>query len=311
MMLKTYKIKTVMKTLSSKLKNGFLINENDLILLILKMILIILLILMKDNTVLAILMPVIVVPGLLFNRITLNKYYWLLLTIFSVIPYLILDLVGYVPNHKHIFAYVILAITIILFFSEKKEILNNLKIQAKFIIGLCFLFAVIGKFLAPEFLNGSFFEFTNTIDPRFYGFTSFVADIDPLLLKENETNMQNLLSTNNTDFLFNVNGAKSLSDVGLIISYWTIFIEGMIAITFCLPSSFFLSKYRNIFLIVFILTTYPIATVYGFAIILAALGFIQSIKTNKLTKYSIFYLCVFILLPLIKIPFIRVLTSIF
>lgn len=295
----------------TKLKSSFAFSENDMLILVLKMILIILLVLMNDNTVLAILMPVIVVPGLLFNKIALNKYYWLLLTLFSVTPYLVLDLVGYVPNHKHIFAYVILSITIMLFFSEKNEILNNLRIQAKYIIGLCFLFAVIGKFLAPEFVDGSFFEFTNTIDPRFYGFTSFVADVDPLLLKENEINMQNLLSTNNTEFFFNVNGTENISTLGLIISYWTIFIEGMIAITFCIPNSYLLSKFRNVFLIAFILTTYPIATVYGFAIILAALGFIQATKTNKLTKYSLFYLCVFILLPLIKIPFIRLFNSIF
>ncbi|MDD7885830.1 hypothetical protein [Flavivirga sp. 57AJ16] len=306
-MLKTYNIKSTLE----KLKEGFSINEKDLLLLVLKMVLIILLILMKDNTVLAILVPVIVVPGLLFNRIASNKYFWLLLSLFSVIPYLILDLVGYVPNHKHIFAYVILAITLMLFFSEKNSILNNLRVQAKYIIGLCFLFAVAGKFLAPEFVDGSFFKFTNTIDPRFYGFTSFVADVDPLLLKENEINMQNLLSTNNTELFFDVNGAEGLSTIGLIISYWTIFIEGMIAITFCLPATTLLSKYRNVFLIAFILTTYPIATVYGFAIILATLGFIQATKPNKLTKYAMFYLLVFILLPLIKIPFIRVISAIF
>lgn len=304
-------MKSILQIFYTKLKDGFYFNENDLLLLVLKMILVILLVLMNDNTVLAILMPVIIVPGLLFNKVAINKYLWVLLSLFSIIPYLILDLVGYVPNHKHIFAYVILAVTLMLLFSEKKDILNNLRTNAKYIIGLCFLFAVIGKFLAPEFLNGSFFQFTNTIDPRFYGFTSFMGDIDLLLLKENEINMQNLLNTNDTELFFNINGAERLSSIGLIISYWTIFIEGMIAITFCTPSKFLLSKYRNTFLIAFILTTYPIATVYGFAIILATLGFIQATKENKLTKYSLFYLLLFILLPLIKIPFIRVFNSIF
>ncbi|WP_299554778.1 hypothetical protein [Seonamhaeicola sp.] len=267
---------------------------------------------MKDNAVLSILMPVIIVPGLLFKAVTLNKYYWLLLSLFSAIPYLILDLVGYVPNHKHIFAYVILAVTIILFLSKEEDILENLRHQSKYIIGLCFLFAVAGKFLAPEFMDGRFFEFTNTADPRFYGFTSFIADVDPLALKANETNIENLMSTTNPNTVFTLNGAQNLHSIGLMISYWTIFIEGMIAISFCLPGSFLLSKYRNIFLIAFVLTTYPIATVYGFAIILTTLGFIQSTtKKNQLTKYSLFYLIVFIFLPLIKIPFIRVLSSIF
>ncbi len=311
-MSKTYSIKSILGVFSKGKENTLSFKSDDLTILILKMVLIILLVLMKDNAVLSILMPVIVIPGLLFNKVALNKYYWLILSLFSVIPYLILDLVGYVPNHKHIFAYVILAVTIILFLSKEEDILDNLRYQSKYIIGLCFLFAVAGKFLAPEFLDGRFFEFTNTADPRFYGFTSFIADVDPLALKANETNIESLMSTANPNMIFTLNGAENLHTIGMVISYWTIFIEGMIAISFCLPASFLLSKYRNVFLIAFILTTYPIATVYGFAIILTALGFVQSTtKKNQLTKYSLFYLMVFILLPLIQIPFIRVLKMIF
>ncbi|MBU2951164.1 hypothetical protein KO493_10695 [Tamlana agarivorans] len=299
------------KELFLKCKTGVFYNEQDILLLVLRMILIILLVLMNDNAVLSILIPVIVVPGLLFKNVVLNKYFWLILTIFGTVPYLIFDLHGYVPNHKHIFAYVILAVFLMLFFSEKENSLNNLRFQAKYIIGLCFLFAVIGKFLAPEFLNGSFFEFTNTIDPRFYGLTSVMGEIDMQLLKENATNMESLLNTSNVNYSFDLIGADKIEDVGLITSYWTIFIEGMIAISFCLPSKFLLSKYRNIFLIAFILTTYPIATVYGFAIVLATMGFIQSTKRSLLTGYSLFYLLVFIGLPLIKIPFLRVFNIIF
>ncbi len=306
-MLKNYNTHPV----ALKIKNYMAsFSESDIVLLSLKMILIVLLLLMKDTAVLSIFIPVFVIPGLLLNKLTLNKYLWLILTVFSVSIYLILDLHGYVPNHKHIYAYVILAVTLILFFSEKTNILANLRTQSRYIIGLCFLFAVAGKFLAPEFLNGDFFIFTNTIDPRFFGFTSFMADVDFTLLKENEENLRNLMHTTNTKNLFYLNGAENLSQIGLVISYWTIFIEGMIAISFCLPSKFLLSKYRNIFLIAFILTTYPIATVMGFAIILTTLGFIQSTKDNKLNSYSIFYLIVFILLPFIDFPFMRILEAI-
>ncbi|WP_150935832.1 hypothetical protein [Pseudotamlana haliotis] len=229
------------------------------------------------------------------------------MALISAFPYLIFDLDGYVPNHKHIYAYVLVSICLLFFFFKEDEILSKLRDQAKYIIGLCFLFAVIGKFLAPEFLNGGFFEFTNTTDPRFFGFTSYVAGVNPTLLLENAANIDHLLNTNNTTFSFKLNGVENLKTIGLIISYWTIFIEGMIAISFCLPSKFSLSKYRNVFLIAFIITTYPIATVYGFAIILAALGYIQSTKENQITKASIFYMLVFIALPLIAIPFVRIL----
>src|SRR5690606_27650974 len=117
---------------------------------------------------LLIMMPILTIPGLLFNKLLINKYYWAILAITTSIPYLLFNLVGYVPNHKHIFAYLTIAICITLFFSNTTNTIKHLSFQAKYIIGLCFLFAVIGKFLAPEFLNGSFFEFTNTADPRFF-----------------------------------------------------------------------------------------------------------------------------------------------
>lgn len=291
---------------------SFLENTDNVFTLVLQMFLIIFLLFMKDNGYLSIFMPVILIPGLLFKNFRENKYYWTCISFMAVMFYLILDLVGYVPNHKHVFAYAIVAITIALFIKHKTNPLNFIKTQAKIIIGLCFLFATTGKFLAPEFLNGAFFEFTNTTDPRFFGFTSLIADIDLMLLKENETNFRVLLEQANTNKVFTAHGAKEIGFIGMIISYWTIFIEGMIAVSFCLPSKYWLSKHRNVFLVAFILTTYPIATVLGFAIILTALGFTQSLDANnKLTKFSWFYLAVYLLLPLNSFPFNRLFELVF
>lgn len=288
----------------NKLNN--VIFSEGIIHLSLKLILIVLLLYMNDNTYLLIFMPIIIIPGLLFNKVLINKYYWLLITLIGTINYLILDLVGYVPNHKHIFAYVLIAITLTLFFFNPSEFNKSLKIQGRYIIGLCFLFATIGKFLAPAFLDGTFFEFTNISDPRFFGLTSFSSDIPLTALKENENNFMFLLNSNNPEGTFKLNSDSSLANLGMTLSYWTIFIEGMIAISFCIPEKFWLSRKRDLFLAAFIITTYPIATVAGFAIILTALGFMQSIRDNKITRISWFYLLVFIFLPLVKIPFARV-----
>ena len=311
-MQKTNSLTTYLRTIVTDLKTTFIvINDTDVLTLFLKMVVLMLLLFMNETTILAIMIPILTIPGLLLNKLLINKYYWALLAFATALPYLILDMVGYVPNHKHIYAYLAIAIFLTLYVSNPNNIIKNLGVQAKYIIGLCFLFAVIGKFLAPEFLNGSFFEFTNTADPRFFGFTSFVADVDMQSLLQNEANMNTLTGKNNPGYSFQLNGVEHLNTIGMVISYWTIFIEGMIAISFCLPDSFLVSKYRNVFLIAFIITTYPIATVAGFAIILTSMGFIQSIKDNKLTNYSLFYLLVFIMLPLIQIPFIRVFNMIF
>ncbi len=272
----------------------------------LQVLLVIFLMYMNDNGYLSIFMPVILFPGILFKELRHNKLYWVLILLFGATFYLILDLVGYVPNHKHIFAYLILAALLSLFAGSPEKSLDSFKIQSRYIIGLCFLFATIGKFLAPEFLNSAFFDFTNTTDPRFFGSTSIFGGIEPQLLKDNEDTFFNFLRTSNVNDSFVLNGADKIEGFSSFLTYWTIFIEGMIGISFLTPSRFKLSKMRNVFLVVFILTTYPIATVTGFAIILAFMGFMQSLSANwKLTGYSLFYLLVLLLLPLNYFPFTR------
>ncbi|GAA4114353.1 hypothetical protein GCM10022393_13720 [Aquimarina addita] len=282
-------------------------NNDSILTLTLQMLLLIFLMYMNDNGYLSIFMPVILIPGILFKVVREHPYYWTLIACMASTFYLVLDLVGYVPNHKHIFAFIIIAVTIAMFLKEKIHPLRFLNTQSRLIIGFCFLFATIGKFMASEFLDGSFFEFTNTTDPRFFGFSSLMGKVDLNLLIENEENLRLLLKTNDPKTSFLVNGVDNIRGFGMLISYWTIFIEGMIAISFCLPRNFLLSKYRNVFLVTFILTTYPIATVTGFAIILTVLGFIQSLEDHKLTMFSWFYLFVFIFLPLNYFPFARLL----
>jgi hypothetical protein len=289
---------------SVKIANG----KENMLTLSLQMLLIVFLIYMNDNGYLSIFMPVAIIPGILFKEVRENKYFWVFISAMGCTFYLVRDLVGYVPNHKHVFAYVILMITIGMFYKSKIDMLSFIKNQSKYIIGLIFLFAVIGKLLAPEFLNGAFFEFTNITDPRFFGFTSQIGKVDFNLLKENEHHLAILLNTSNPDMNFILHSADKMTKLGIILSYWTIFIEGMIAISFCLPSRFLIAKYRNVFLVIFILTTYPIATVTGFAIILTTLGFIQSLNENKFSGYSWFYLMVYIMLPLNHFPFTRLLT---
>lgn len=278
----------------------------DVLVVALRMFILLLLFHMKDNNPLIIFMPVIVVPGLLVRKIILNKWYWIIYAALTVYFYLIMDLVNYVPNHRHIFAYLSIGVLITLFlYSNSLNALNFLSVQAKNIIGICFLFATIGKFLAPEFLDGSFFEFTNLIDPRFFGFTSNMAGIDMSSLLENGRNFERFLATEMPQQTVSLNSSQRLESVGLILSYWTIFIEGMTAISFVLPQRFLLSKYRDLFLVTFIITTYPIATVTGFALVLATMGFMQSLREGKMTGFSWFYLLVYVLIPLNYIPFAK------
>lgn len=275
--------------------------------LFLKMTLVLLLLYMNETIYLRVFMPVVLVPGILFHKILNNKYYWLALTGIVCFVYLILDLVIYVPNHKHVYAYALLGITASFFMKDRVGIFSNIRHQSKVIIGLCFLFATAGKFLAPEFLDASFFKFTLSTDARFFGILSLIGDLSKDQLLLNESNLKNLVggSMNPSDS-FAILVPSNIMEIAHFLTYWTIFLEGLIGISFLLPKRFLLSKYRNILLVVFMVTTYPIATVAGFAIVLALLGFMQSTEDGRLTHFSYFFLLVFILLPLINTPFSQI-----
>lgn len=278
----------------------------------LRMFLLCILLYVNDISQYQIIVPLLVLPGLLLKEITLSKYYWFIVVLFLSYFYLYLGLENYVPNHKYIYAYFSILIAVVLFVKDKSENYFSIFTESvRWIIGLVFLLATIGKFLAPEFLDGSFFYFTTLTDPRFYGFTSTVVGISQDSLWESYFLFDSLIHTSNPSTTVTLESNSFLVKVSYFLSYWTIFIEGMIGISFLLPLKTFVSKYREWFLIIFVFTTYPIATVPGFAIILANLAFIQSRKENKASFYSLFYLAIFLIIPIFRIPFLKVLELLF
>lgn len=50
-------------------------------------------------------------------------------------------------------------------------------LTARWLIGLCFLFATLRKLFAPEFMDGSFFHFVLLTGPRFSGFSNLVGGV--------------------------------------------------------------------------------------------------------------------------------------
>ncbi len=278
----------------------------------LKMVLILLLLFVQDIPWDDMLVPLLVVPGLLVRRIAFSPYYWLVISATFVLFYLVLGLQHYLPNHKYNFTFLILSVTLALFARENDEDWPRLlRKLARWVIGFCFLYATIGKFLAPEFLDGSFFEFTCLTDERFHGMTSVVTGIGTTELYGGYQSFMQLLATSDPSMQIGVLSNPMLKPAGLFLAYWTIFIEGMIAITYLAPRGSWLNRRREWFLLLFIITTYPIATVPGFATMLACAAFIQSFHKGKPTLFSLFYLLLFMAVPLFKLPFLRIFDLIF
>jgi hypothetical protein len=283
-----------------------IVDEDAYLAMSLKMILLLLLLFVDDIPLYGVLVPLMAVPGLLLRKILFNRFYWTMIAIVFTVFYLVLGLRIYLPNHHYIFAFTIIMATLVVYSRYyEADWKNLLAVSARYIIGFCFLFATIGKFLAPEFLNGAFFEFTCLTDGRFHGTTSMLTDIPIQTLFQGYDRFMNLLAGDCSGDVSLVS-SPNLRYIALFLAYWTIFIEGMLAITFLAPQKSWLHRNREWFLLCFIFTTYPIATVPGFATLLAGLAFAQAYKVGKPNAYAFVYLLIFIAVPLFKIPFLRI-----
>lgn len=240
---------------------------------------------------------------LLFRQILTSKYMWSLLTMLLIVG--LLPMYHYMDNHTYLTWYWVAAVTLCLWTSQEKKAIN---FNARVLIGLCFLFATIWKILSPEFINGTFFHFTFLTDSRFFEFTELTTGISGNIRAENLSELNKLTDSLNRDDVGMLNSSTLVQPIAVFMAYWTVFIEGWIAIAFLMPKKYLISRYRDIPLLVFMATTYPIATVTGFAALLAAMGFAQSLNSNNLTK--LVYVVVFLSIPLFNLPFVDVLLQI-
>lgn len=225
---------------------------------------------------------------------------WTLITILLLVG--LFPMYHYMDNHTYLTWYWVAAVTLCLWTSQEK---SSIDFNARILIGLCFLFATIWKILSPEFLNGTFFHFTFLTDPRFFEFSELTAGITSEIRTENFSEINKLTDSLNRDNVGMLTSSALVQPIAVFMAYWTVFIEGWIAIAFLMPRNYIVSRLRDIPLLIFMATTYPIATVTGFAALLATMGFAQSLHSAKLLK--LVYVFVFLSVPLFNLPVIEVL----
>lgn len=245
-------------------------------------------------------------PGIIFPKIILSKTYWLFITLMMFIYYVMNNLDDLIANHIHVYVFLMILGTLtVVLRSWNYDWKLFFGTSAKWLIGMIFLLATIGKFLAPEFADGSFFEFIAFNDKRFEGFTSVLLGAQSEMLSENKQVLDTLLATKEPEnSVYYFKSTSLISTISLYMTYWTVVIEGLIALLFLLPERVKLSKYRDIVLVLFIITTYPIATVPGFAMSLLLLAFVQSyLKNDRNSAYTLLYLFIFIFISVFAFPY--------
>jgi len=263
---------------------------------VLIMTLLVILLFMDHTQILTGIIYLLIPVALLLGFVRRSAIYWSLLSFFIIVGFIPLLLTA--DNHIYLTVYWILAIALSMFVAKP---IKSISFNARILIGLCFAFATLWKLLSPEFLDGTFFYFTFLTDDRFFRFAEIMGGISSEMRGLNLEVYESLKNSTNRMESGSFQGSSRLVNIAVFMAYWTVFIEGLIAISFLIPERFNFSKWRDLPLLIFMLTTYPIATVRGFAMLLTVMGFAQS--TNHNMNMRVIYLLMFLAIPLFSLPF--------
>lgn len=178
----------------------------------------------------------------------------------------------WIDNHKILISYWCLVCALAVSSQEPDRVLSW---NARLLIGLSFAFATIWKIIGGEYWNGAFLHHTFLIEYRVETVATIISGLSPDILPQNQILVEILSSFPNIVQSVTLFSSPRLEMITLVASYWTLFIEGIIALAFLGKSFSWLFQIRNWLLIIFIVTTYFLLPVLGFAYILAIMGFAQ------------------------------------
>ncbi|MFE4106587.1 hypothetical protein [Almyronema epifaneia] len=195
-------------------------------------------------------------------------------------------------NHEYLITYWVLVCAIAAFsqFSLKIFAWN-----ARLLIGLCFLFATAWKFMGGEYLDGSFLHLTFLVDPRLAMGATWLGGVAADLLQDNYDQLLTIQAATSPESAL-INSSPLMSALSVALSYWTIFIEGIVAIAFLSPWPRWLFLHRDEWLLIFVVSTYSVIPVFSFAAILLLMGLAQCALTQRFK--AALYLNLLLLIPL-------------
>lgn len=200
---------------------------------------------------------------------------------------LVRNYINWADNHEFLYSYWCLTLGCSLLSTDKA---STLKLNAQWFVGLVFSFATLWKGITPEYLNASVFHFLLTLDDRFFEISYFLGNYSVEALIHNREavrQMETFVEVIQLERTPNIVAAQCLT-------WWTLFIEGTIAILFLIPNRYGLEKWRHLILLFFIITTYAPTNVIGFAWILIIMGVAQC--DERFRKIQVGYLTLFIVI---------------
>ena len=205
----------------------------------------------------------------------------------------------WIDNHQFLISYWCLACALAVQSDRTGEIL---RLNAATLVGFSFLFAVVWKLVGGEYIDGSFFYYSLLTDSRLEILGRLFGGAGAEVFATASASVDALIEFPDAGAVLTLPEDAGLRRFGLIASWWTLFIEGAVAVAFLLRVRWVgcCRGLADALLIVFVATTYVFIPVVGFGNILALLGLAACPDERKKTRVA--YLLLFALLQLIQLP---------
>lgn len=230
--------------------------------------------------------------ALLVPTVRLFGPFWIgiaLLRFFNQVP----DLWSQLDNHQYLITYWCLALGLTLMAAEREF---ALRVAARLLIGLCFLAALIWKLRSPDFLNGDFFAWKFATDGRLRGFAEVFLGLPDEAYKNNQL-AKEVIALGEVGSTEVLETGSMLRPAAIATAWYTVFIEGSVAVLYLLPTKFRAARWAHWALAAFIVTVYPIAPVVGFALVLLTLSVAGNTGSRRWLPIAT---ALFVILPLAK-----------
>jgi len=241
--------------------------------------------------------PISIIAGVAFiySPLRTRAAFWLIIT--SILIFGSYQRWYAIDNHKYLMTYWSLAIFCSLLTDDPEK---SLAFNGRLLIGLSFLFAVFWKVTSLEFMDSTFFQYALLVDDRFSGVATLLGNLSDNFIDINNNARLTLMNYANSLKSVQLETTPRIRDLAIALTWWTILIETLIFIAFLLPVGKFISKWRDYFLIVFIVSTYLIAPVIGFGWLLVVMGIAQS--SDRSGRVQLLYILSFLVLQIYRFP---------
>jgi hypothetical protein len=241
------------------------------------------------------------ITALLYQPLLRKPVFWLAATVLAAAS--ILDNWYPVDNHKYLLCYWV-AVLFVTFNVSKEYQETVLVVNARYFLVAVMGLAAVQKLISDNYIDSTFFEFTFLIDPRFNTFLN-VFGVDSLALEENRSTFDEFRRAYLTEDMVtaDLTVPPIVPPLAFLVTWWTVLIEAVIAALFLLCRDT-ADKLGHVLLIVFILTTYIVAPVFGFGFTVAILGYVLCPPRWALLRLS--YIACILLLEFYSVPWRRV-----